>query len=63
MTDTPPINSCRRDMFYIGEAALLQKFRGLATGFAAALTGWVEIREVASALADGMISSRAIYPH
>ena len=47
----------------ISEAALLQEFRGLATGFAAALTGWVEIREVASALADGMISSRAIYPH
>ena len=47
----------------ISEAALLQEFRGLATGFAAALTGWVEMREVASALADGMISSRAIYPH
>ena len=47
----------------ISEAALLQEFRDLATGFAAALTGWVEMREAASALADGMIRSRAIYPH
>ena len=46
----------------ISEAALLQEFRDLATGFSAALAGWVEMREVASALTGGMISSRAIYP-
>tara|TARA_R110001592_G_scaffold215025_1_gene468204 strand:- start:59816 stop:61657 length:1842 start_codon:yes stop_codon:yes gene_type:complete len=44
------------------EAALLQEFRDLATGFAAALNGWVEMREVASTLADDMIAARTIYP-
>lgn len=44
------------------EAALLQEFRSLATGFAAALTGWVETREVASTLTEQMIAARTIYP-
>ena len=46
----------------ITEAAILQEFRNLATGFAAALAGWVQMREVASTLADEMIASRVIYP-
>ena len=44
------------------EAALMAEFRNLATGFAAALAGWVEMREVASGLANDMIDSRKILP-
>jgi hypothetical protein len=44
------------------EAALMAEFRNLATGFAAALAGWVEMREVASGLANDMIDSRKMLP-
>jgi hypothetical protein len=46
----------------ITESELIAEFRNMASGFAAALSGWVEMREVASALADEMIASRKIYP-
>ena len=44
------------------EAALLQEFRALATGFAGALAGWEATREAASALTQAMIDTRTIYP-
>jgi hypothetical protein len=44
------------------ETELIAQFRNMALGFAAALAGWVEMREVASALADEMINSRTIFP-
>ncbi len=44
------------------EADVLAEFRAMATGFAAALQGWVEIRDVASALTDELIQSRKLMP-
>ena len=44
------------------EAELLGQFRTMARGFAAALAGWVEMRQVAAALTDQMISSNSILP-
>lgn len=44
------------------EAELLGAFRKMALGFAAALAGWVEIRETASALASELIDSRKLLP-
>jgi hypothetical protein len=44
------------------EAQLLGEFREMALGFAAALAGWVKIREAASALASALISSRKLLP-
>jgi hypothetical protein len=44
------------------ETALIAEFRNLATGYAEALAGWVDMREAAAGLADEMISSRTIYP-
>ena len=45
------------------EAELLQEFREMARGFAAALAGWVEMREVAPGLVDELIGSRQLLPH
>ena len=45
------------------EAELLQEFREMARGFAAALAGWVEMREVAPGLVDEHIGSRQLLPH
>ncbi len=44
------------------EEDILAEFRSSARGFAAALTGWVEIRNVASQLSEEMISSRTLVP-
>jgi len=44
------------------ESQLLGDFREMARGFAAALTGWVEIRETAATLAGEMIASRQLLP-
>ncbi len=44
------------------EAQLLAEFRVMARGFAAALAGWVEIRETAAALASELIASRQLLP-
>lgn len=44
------------------EAEVLARFREMATGFAAALEGWVETREVAADLVDEMIASRELSP-
>lgn len=44
------------------EDQLLGDFREMALGFAAALAGWVEIREAASALASELTSSRKLLP-
>ncbi len=45
------------------EAELLRQFRDMALGFAAALAGWVEMREVAAGLATELIDSRKLLPH
>jgi hypothetical protein len=45
------------------DAELLTRFREMARGFAAALDGWVESREVASALCDEMMASGRMLPH
>jgi hypothetical protein len=44
------------------ETELLREFRDMARGFAAALAGWVEMREVASGLATELIDSRQLLP-
>ncbi len=44
------------------ESELLAEFRDMARGFAAALTGWVEMRSVAEGLTDELISSKKILP-
>jgi hypothetical protein len=44
------------------EAQVLARFRSMAQGFAAALTGWVEIRAVAAELSAGLISSGKLLP-
>jgi hypothetical protein len=46
----------------VTEPEVLSEFRGLAQGFAAALSGWVQMRAIASGVADTMISSRSIVP-
>ena len=45
------------------EAELLRQFSDMALGFAAALAGWVEMREVAAGLATELIDSRKLLPH
>lgn len=45
------------------EAGLLAEFRTMARGFAAALEGWVEIRQVAGGLTDELIASRQLVAH
>jgi hypothetical protein len=44
------------------ELELIAEFRRLARGFAAALAGWVAMREVSAELTAGLVSSRAILP-
>ncbi len=44
------------------EEDILAEFRSSARGFAAALTGWIEMRNVASQLSEEMISSRTLVP-
>ena len=44
------------------EENILEEFRSSARGFAAALTGWVEIRNVASQLSEEMINARTLVP-
>ena len=44
------------------EEELLEQFRSMAQGFAAALLGWAEIRSVASRLSEKLIDSRAMLP-
>ena len=44
------------------EAGLLAEFRDMARGFAAALAGWVEMRNVTASLTDELIQSRQILP-
>jgi hypothetical protein len=44
------------------EADVLARFREIAKGFAAALDGWVEMRDTAARLVDGMIDSGELLP-
>jgi len=44
------------------EAEMLAEFRTMAQGFAAALAGWVEIRDGASTLSEQLIQSRQLMP-
>jgi len=45
------------------EGAVLEEFRSMARGFAAAMNGWEEMRTAASSLTEAMVSSRKILPH
>ncbi|NQX89267.1 MAG: hypothetical protein HRT77_11445 [Halioglobus sp.] len=44
------------------DAELIARFRALALGFSGALQGWVEARDVAGPLADGMIDCGQLLP-
>jgi hypothetical protein len=44
------------------EQELVSQFRGMAQGFAAGLDAWVEMRNIATALTDDLISSKKILP-
>ncbi|MEZ5572083.1 MAG: hypothetical protein R3E64_08675 [Halioglobus sp.] len=44
------------------EQQVLTRFRNMAQGYAAALSGWVEIRQVASELSEEMIGSKTMLP-
>jgi hypothetical protein len=62
ITDKQSPTAVDGDGTSLTESEILAQFRSMATDFATALSGWVEIRATASDLAEEMIGSQQLLP-